>query len=107
MNGREFHTPVHPEQREGSTEQPHESQYHSVLVAALPIPRRAREKVKMSTALLAVVLLPLLGAAISGFRAFARPHTPKSRTITNVVTLGVTALSAIIATFGVVLPYVS
>src|SRR5688500_9866478 len=61
----------------------------------------------MSTSLLAVVLLPLLGAAINGLRAFARPHTPKNRTITTVVTLGATALSAIIATFGVVLPYVS
>src|SRR5687767_12231116 len=61
----------------------------------------------MAEALLLVVLLPLLGAAINGLRAFAKPHTPKNRKITNVVTLGATLLSALIATFGVVMPYLS
>ena len=61
----------------------------------------------MASALLLVVLLPLAGAAINGVRAFANPHTPKNRKITNAVALGATALSALIATFGVVFPYLS
>ena len=60
----------------------------------------------MSTALVLVVLLPLLGAAINGSRAFARPLTPKNRKVTDLVALGSTAVSALVATFGVVLPYV-
>ncbi|HUP49523.1 MAG TPA: NADH-quinone oxidoreductase subunit L [Thermoanaerobaculia bacterium] len=59
----------------------------------------------MSTALLLVVLLPLAGAAVNGIRAFARPKDPKNRKLTNLVALGATALSALIATFGVVLPF--
>ncbi|HEV7768598.1 MAG TPA: NADH-quinone oxidoreductase subunit L [Thermoanaerobaculia bacterium] len=59
----------------------------------------------MDKALLAVVLLPALGALINGTRAFARPLTPKNKTITNAVALGTTALSALIATFLVVLPF--
>ena len=61
----------------------------------------------MASALLLVVLLPALGAAINGLRAVANPHNPKNRKITNVVALGATALSALVATFGVVLPYVN
>ena len=53
----------------------------------------------MAEALLAVVLLPALGALINGTRAFANPHTPKNKGITNLVALGATALSALIATY--------
>ena len=53
----------------------------------------------MGSALLFVVLLPALGAFVNGVRAFAKPHTPKNRTITNAVALGTTALSALIATW--------
>jgi NADH-quinone oxidoreductase subunit L len=60
----------------------------------------------MSTALVLVVLLPALGAAINGFRAFRWPLTPKSKSVTNAVALAATALSAVVATFFVVLPYV-
>ena len=61
----------------------------------------------MDKALLAVVLLPALGALINGLRASRDPFTRKNRTITNAVALGATLLSALIATIGVVLPYVS
>jgi NADH-quinone oxidoreductase subunit L len=57
----------------------------------------------MQTALLLVVLLPALGALVNGTRAFAKPLTPKNRTITNAFALGSTALSALIATWVVVL----
>lgn len=53
----------------------------------------------MASLLLLVPLLPALGALINGSRAFARPHTPKNRSITNFVALGSTLLSAIIATY--------
>jgi NADH-quinone oxidoreductase subunit L len=59
----------------------------------------------MASALLLVILLPALGALVNGVRTFATPHAPKNRTITNVVALGATGLSALIATFGVVLPF--
>ena len=59
----------------------------------------------MDKALLAVVLLPALGALINGVRAFANPHTPKNKTITNAFAIGSTALSALVATFFVVLPF--
>src|SRR5688500_6511841 len=59
----------------------------------------------MASALLLVVLLPAAGALINGFRSFYRPLTPKNKTITNVVALGATMLSALIATVGVVVPY--
>jgi len=59
----------------------------------------------MSNALILVVLLPALGALINGLRAAASPHTPKNKTITNAVALGATLLSALTATFGVVVPY--
>ncbi|HEX8410398.1 MAG TPA: hypothetical protein VF883_16150, partial [Thermoanaerobaculia bacterium] len=60
----------------------------------------------MQTALIAVVLLPALGALINGLRAFLVPHAPKNRTITKAVALGATFLSALIATVFVVLPFV-
>jgi NADH-quinone oxidoreductase subunit L len=60
----------------------------------------------MGSALLLVVLLPALGAAVNGFRAFSNPHTPKNKTITNLFALGATGLSALVATFLVVIPYV-
>src|SRR5829696_1589124 len=53
----------------------------------------------MAEALLAVVLLPALGALINGVRAFVNPHTPKSKTITNAVALSATGLSALIAAY--------
>src|SRR5687768_15430374 len=56
----------------------------------------------MSSALLAVVLLPALGALINGMRAFADPHTPKNKTITNLVALSSTGLSALIAAYIVI-----
>ena len=61
----------------------------------------------MDKALLLVVLLPALGALINGLRAAANPHGPKNKTITNAVALGATLLSALTATIGVVLPFVS
>ena len=61
----------------------------------------------MASAILLVILLPALGAAINGFRAFSNPHQPKNRKITNLVALGATLISALVATFGVVMPYVS
>src|SRR4051812_6611743 len=53
----------------------------------------------MANGLLLVVLLPALGALINGARAFASPHAPKNRTVTNAVALGSTLLSAIVATW--------
>src|SRR4051812_32862762 len=61
----------------------------------------------MDKALLAVVLLPALGALVNGLRAANNPLVHKNRSTTNVVALAATALSAIVATFFVVLPYVS
>ncbi len=61
----------------------------------------------MDKALVLVVLLPALGALINGLRAFARPHEPKNRTVTKAVALGSTFLSALAATFGVVVPFLS
>ena len=61
----------------------------------------------MSTALVLVVLLPALGALINGLRAANNPLVHKSRSMTNVVALAATALSALVATFGVVFPFVS
>ena len=51
--------------------------------------------------LLLIPLLPALGALINGSRAFARPHDPKNRSITNLVALGTTGLSAILAAYAV------
>jgi NADH-quinone oxidoreductase subunit L len=56
--------------------------------------------------LLLIPLLPALGALINGVRAAADPVHTKNKSITNLVALGSTALSALIATFFVVLPYV-
>ena len=53
----------------------------------------------MASLLLAVVLLPLLGATINGLRAFLNPHAPKNKGITNAVALGSTGLSAAIAIY--------
>ncbi len=51
----------------------------------------------MANALLWVVLLPAIGALINGVRAFARPLTPKNKTFTNIVAIGATGISALIA----------
>ena len=45
-----------------------------------------------------VPLLPLVGAAINGFRA-AYAKGEKSKTLTNAIALGSTLFSALIATF--------
>jgi NADH-quinone oxidoreductase subunit L len=51
--------------------------------------------------LLAIPLLPALGALINGVRAFAVPLEKKNRTITNLVALGTTGLSAALAVWTV------
>src|SRR5438874_184098 len=51
--------------------------------------------------LLLIPLPPALGALINGSRAFASPHDPKNRSITNFVALGTTGLSAILAAYTV------
>src|SRR5687767_3715410 len=56
----------------------------------------------MAELLLAVVLLPALGALINGTRAFVNPHTPKNKSITNLVALASTGLSALIAAYIVI-----
>src|SRR5262245_12535613 len=53
------------------------------------------------TLLLLIPLLPALGALINGSRAFAKPLTPKNRTITNVFSLGSTGLAALLAAVAV------
>jgi NADH-quinone oxidoreductase subunit L len=53
-----------------------------------------------------VPLLPALGALINGLRAVADPVNVKNKAVTNVIALGSTALSALMATFFVVIPYV-
>jgi NADH-quinone oxidoreductase subunit L len=57
------------------------------------------------TMLLLVVLFPAAGALINGMRAAVTPLDPKNRTITKWVALLATGLSAVTATFFVVLPY--
>src|ERR1041384_5606404 len=52
--------------------------------------------------LLAIPLLPALGALVNGVRAFANPLTPKNRTITNLFSLGSTGLSALLAAWTVI-----
>src|SRR4051812_6840515 len=56
--------------------------------------------------LLAIPLLPALGALINGLRAFSKPLTPKNRMVTNVVALGSTGISALLAAWTVI-AYVS
>src|SRR6266540_2973599 len=51
--------------------------------------------------LLAIPLLPALGALVNGVRAFATPLEKKNRTITNLVALGSTGLSAALAVWTV------
>src|SRR6476469_6539847 len=61
----------------------------------------------MSTALLLVVLLPALGALINGLRASNKPLQHKSRKLTSLIAVAATGVSALIATFFVVIPYIS
>jgi len=56
----------------------------------------------MASLLLAVVLLPALGALINGLRASLNPLAPKNRTVTNAIALGTTGLSALIAAYIVI-----
>ena len=55
-----------------------------------------------ATILLLIPLLPALGALVNGLRAAAAPHTPKNRTITNVIALGSTGFSALLAAWTVI-----
>ncbi|HEX3071499.1 MAG TPA: hypothetical protein VHX14_23235, partial [Thermoanaerobaculia bacterium] len=59
-----------------------------------------------ATLLLLIPLLPALGALINGLRAAASPHAPKNRAVTNVIALGSTGLSALLAAWTVI-AYVS
>src|SRR5438874_8884563 len=52
--------------------------------------------------LLAIPLLPALGALLNGVRAVARPLTPKNRALTNAIALGSTGLSALLAAWTVI-----
>ena len=58
------------------------------------------------TVLLLIPLLPALGALMNGLRAAASPHAPKNRAITNMIALGSTGLSALLAAWTVI-SYVS
>jgi NADH-quinone oxidoreductase subunit L len=60
----------------------------------------------MANVLIWIPLLPALGALINGLRAAASPHAPKNRAVTNVIALGSTGLSAILAAWTVI-AYVS
>ncbi len=51
-----------------------------------------------------VPMLPLIGAAMNGFRALETQER-KSRRVTNLIALGATLLSALVATFYVVIPW--
>src|SRR5438874_2543115 len=55
--------------------------------------------------LLAIPLLPALGALINGTRAFAAPHTPKNKALTNFIALASTGLSALLAAYVVIAYY--
>jgi len=61
---------------------------------------------RIDTLLWLVPLLPAAGALINGVRAALDPHGPKNKSVTNVVALGTTFLSAVIAT-AIVFSYVS
>src|SRR5437870_4017662 len=56
----------------------------------------------MITVLMAIPLLPALGALLNGVRAFAKPLTPKNRAITNLIALGSPGLSALLAAWTVI-----
>jgi NADH-quinone oxidoreductase subunit L len=60
----------------------------------------------ISAVLWLVPALPLIGALVNGFRAVESPHQRKQRKLTNLIALGSTLLSALVATFYVVIPYV-
>ncbi|HEY0592085.1 MAG TPA: NADH-quinone oxidoreductase subunit L, partial [Thermoanaerobaculia bacterium] len=60
----------------------------------------------ISAVLWLVPALPLIGALVNGFRAVENPHQKKQRKLTNLIALGSTFLSAIVATFYVVIPYI-
>ena len=55
--------------------------------------------------LLLIPLLPALGALINGSRAFAAPHTPKNKALTNFIALASTGLSALLAAYVVIAYY--
>jgi NADH-quinone oxidoreductase subunit L len=52
-----------------------------------------------------VPILPALGALLNGLRAVGDPIEPKNKIVTNIIALGSTLLSALVATFFVVIPY--
>jgi len=60
----------------------------------------------IGTILLMVVLLPAAGALVNGLRAVAEPNAPKSKGLTNLLAVGSTFVSAILATIALI-SYVS
>ncbi|HSN68211.1 MAG TPA: NADH-quinone oxidoreductase subunit L, partial [Thermoanaerobaculia bacterium] len=60
----------------------------------------------ISAVLWLVPALPLIGALVNGARAVENPYGKKKRKLTNLIALGSTLLSAVVATFYVVIPYV-
>src|SRR5688500_17933592 len=68
--------------------------------------RRGKSRaMRIDSLLWLVPVLPAAGALINGVRAALDPHGPKNKSVTNVVALGTTFLSAVIATI-VVFSYV-
>ena len=59
-----------------------------------------------ATLLLLIPLLPAAGALVNGLRAALDPVGTKNKSVTNAVALGSTGLSALLAAFAVVIPYV-
>ncbi len=53
-----------------------------------------------------VPALPLIGALVNGFRAVEGVQQKKQKKLTNLIALGSTLLSAVVATFYVVIPYI-
>src|SRR5687768_8535212 len=62
--------------------------------------------VDLRSVLWLVPLLPAAGALLNALRAIASPIQTKNETVTNIIALGSTLLSALVATFLVVIPYV-
>jgi NADH-quinone oxidoreductase subunit L len=65
------------------------------------------ETLDLAKVLWLVPALPALGALLNGIRAVAWPFDPKNKFLTNLIAIGTTFLSAILATFFVVIPYAS
>ena len=63
--------------------------------------------IDLSGVLWLVPILPAAGALLNGLRAVGSPHETKNKFITDLIALGSTLASALVATFLVVLPYVN